>query len=107
MYLFLSRRGPLHKTGLQEILERVQRASELGDVQISPHVFRHTFAKMYLERGGDLFSLSREMGHSDISITKIYLEDFNSSQARKEHTTFSPFGSINLKKSRIGTRRKK
>jgi len=107
VYLFVGRRGPLHKTGLQEILERIQRASGLGDVHISPHVFRHTFAKMYLERGGDLFSLSREMGHSDVSITKIYLEDFSSSQARKEHTTYSPVGSINLKKSRMGTKRKK
>jgi transposase len=40
-----------------------------------------------------------EMGHSDVGVTKMYLEDFNSTEARREHTSFSPVESIELKKS--------
>ena len=100
-HLFLGRRGILlSPRGLQYVLRRIQRDAGLEAIQVTPHVFRHTFAKLYLMQGGDLFKLSREMGHSDVSVTKIYLEDFSSSEARKEHATFSPITSIHLKKSR-------
>ena len=98
-HLFMGHRGRLEHSGIHEIVKRAQARSGLGDVKISPHVFRHTFAKMYMQSGGDLFKLSREMGHSDVQITKIYLEDFNSTDARKDHASFSPIGSINLKKN--------
>jgi integrase/recombinase XerD len=45
---------------------------------------------MYIEHGGDVFKLSRDMEHSDIQVTKKYLEDFASVEARKEHSSFSP-----------------
>ncbi len=60
-------------------------------VKFSAHVFRHTFAKWYLQNGGDLFNLSREMGHSDVQITKIYLEDYSSKEAHKPYIFFTHF----------------
>jgi integrase/recombinase XerD len=96
---FLTRTGTNSTISLvKSIIVEVQKKTGLEDIQLSPHVFRHTFAKMYLESGGDLFSLSREMGHSDVQITKIYLEDFGSAEARKDHTSHSPIASLNLKK---------
>ena len=101
--LFIGRFGePLQIIGFQHILKRVQRESGLDDVKFSAHVFRHTFAKWYLQNGGDLFNLSREMGHSDVQITKIYLEDYSSREARKNHASFSPISGIELKKKRSG-----
>ena len=44
------------------------------DIRVSPHTCRHTFAQMQLKNGLDLYSLSRLMGHSNISITQRYLE---------------------------------
>jgi integrase/recombinase XerD len=105
--LFLSRQGPLSKPGLSKLLKTIQQKSGLESVLVSPHVFRHTFAKMYLSQGGDLFKLSREMGHSDVGVTKMYLEDFNSTEARREHTAFSPVESIELKKSQKKKKRQK
>jgi len=35
--------------------------------------------------------------HSTVQVTEIYLKDFRSSEARKEHTEFSPIGEINLR----------
>lgn len=104
--LFLGSGGkPLHLIGIQEIIKRIQHRSGLDDIKFSPHVFRHTFAKMYLQRGGDLFKLSREMGHSGVEITKEYLKDFNSTEARKDHTLFSPISDLPLKKQHRGRKR--
>lgn len=54
---------------------------------------------MYLEEGGEIFKLSREMGHSSVQVTKIYLEDFTSTEARKEHTSYSPINRVSVKKT--------
>src|SRR5438309_3040594 len=81
---------------MRELLNRVKKASGIEGVRVSAHTFRHTFAKFYLQRGGEVFKLSREMGHSTVQVTEIYLKDFRSSEARKEHTEFSPIGEFNL-----------
>jgi integrase/recombinase XerD len=102
--LFIGRRGPLNRYGVHGIIKRIQHKCGMGGMKVSAHVFRHTFAKMYLARGGEVFKLSREMGHSEVQVTEIYLKDFGSSEARKEHTAFSPITNIHLKKA---SRRKK
>ncbi len=43
-------------------------------VRISPHTLRHTFARNYLKQGGNLFYLSKTMGHANINVTKKYIE---------------------------------
>ena len=48
-------------SGVHAILVHAKRAARISkEMRISVHVFRHTFTKMYLERGGELFKLSRE-----------------------------------------------
>lgn len=42
-------------------------------IKFSAHKLRHTFAVMMLENGGDIFALSKMLGHSDIKTTTIYL----------------------------------
>ncbi len=45
-----------------------------GDLKnVTIHTLRHTFAALYLKRGGDLYKLSKLLGHSSITITeKVY-----------------------------------
>jgi len=106
MALFLGRYGrPLKTAGIATLVDRIKKRCGLEDKQLSPHVFRHTFSKQYMERGGDVLSLSRELGHSDIQVTRLYLGDFGSSEARKDHSLRSVFNDIKVHKRK--TSRKK
>jgi integrase/recombinase XerD len=92
--IFLGRgKRPLRPSGIYEIVRRVRQLAGV-ESHVSPHVLRHTYAKMYLESGGELFNLAREMGHSTVQVTQRYLEGYRSSQARKEHERFSPVSRI-------------
>lgn len=44
------------------------------DIRVSSHTCRHTFAHLQLKNGLDLYSLSRLMGHENISITQRCLD---------------------------------
>lgn len=99
--VFLGRGGsPLHVEGVASLLRRVKKASGIEGVRVSAHTFRHTFAKFYLKRGGELFNLSREMGHSTVQVTEIYLKDYRSAEARREHQSYSPIGEVKLPSKR-------
>lgn len=43
-----------------------------GVTKTSIHLFRHTFAKDWILRGGDLFSLQKMLGHSSLDMVKNY-----------------------------------
>jgi integrase/recombinase XerD len=88
---------PLTPWGVEQILQRVKEAAGITDVAVTAHKFRHTFARTWLERGGEVYSLSRLMGHSSVKITAIYLEDFKSRQARVQHAKFSPVAGLKLR----------
>lgn len=93
---------PFGRGGMQGLIRRLKSATGIDDVRLSAHTFRHTFACMYLEEGGDLFSLSRELGHSSVKTTEKYLKSFTSKNARMHHTTYSPLNSIELRSQHKG-----
>lgn len=96
--LFVSSRGPLTKGGVENLIKRAKERCGLDVSQFSAHIFRHTFSKQYIDHGGDVLRLSRELGHSDVKITEIYLRDFSSTDARTEHSSRSVFNDLKLQK---------
>lgn len=74
--VFLSRNGrPMTTEAIHRVIKIAGKAVGVSrDIRVSPHTCRHTFAQMQLKNGLDLYSLSRLMGHSSISITQRYLE---------------------------------
>jgi integrase/recombinase XerD len=83
--------------GMEGLMRRLKDATGIDDVRLSSHTFRHTFACMYLDEGGDLFSLSRELGHSSIKTTERYLRSFTSRNARMHHNEHSPINRVKLR----------
>ena len=68
--IFLNERGqPLSGSGIQWLLGRYSQP--LG-FKARPHQLRHTFARQLTEAGMPLASLSRLLGHSQVSTTQIY-----------------------------------
>jgi site-specific recombinase XerD len=97
--LFTNIRGQrMTPSGVEQIFDKVAEAAGLADkVVVTPHKLRHTFARTWLERGGDVYSLSQLLGHSTVKITEIYLEDFKSRQARVQHAQFSPLSKLRVR----------
>lgn len=47
--------------------------TKAGMEELGPHVMRHTFSTRYLEGGGDIYILSKILGHSSVAVTeKVY-----------------------------------
>jgi integrase len=50
---------------------RLRAAAEAAGIPpVSPHTLRHTFATRYLQAGGDIYVLSKILGHSSVKITE-------------------------------------
>jgi site-specific recombinase XerD len=82
--VFLTRdRRPIDIKGVDNLIYQLRVRTQLKGVRVSAHTFRHTFAYNYLNSGGDVFKLSRLLGHTSLVVTEGYLRCFNSREARK------------------------
>ncbi|CAI3673271.1 integrase/recombinase XerD [Clostridium neonatale] len=86
-----------------EAVERVvkiagQKADIRKEIRCSPHTARHYFAQAQLRNGLDVYSLSRLLGHENISITKRYLQSLDDEQIVEMSIKTSPLMNLNIKK---------
>lgn len=82
--VFVSRLNKqLTVNGLDQLIRILGTRAHIEGVRCSPHTFRHTFAVRYLEAGGDVYRLSRLMGHTEIRITEGYLRAAKQREARQ------------------------
>jgi integrase/recombinase XerD len=89
-YMFSTSGGPyMYRNYIRDLKEI---CGELGieGVRISPHGLRHYFAINYLRMGGDLYRLSRILGHTTVSTTQLYLRTMGMEGIREAHSQFSP-----------------
>lgn len=96
---FLSYRG---KRMAGEAVERVvklcgKEAKIRTDIRCSPHTCRHYFAQAQLRNGLDVYSLSRLLGHEDISITKRYLQGMQDENIIEMSVKTSPLMNLKIK----------
>lgn len=100
---YISRRGKLDTKSLfvtvyGDVMDRHQVAriiknrcekAGISGVRCSPHTFRHSMAVAYLQNGGDVFSLQRLLGHSDLAMTRRYAE-LSQNDVSAKHRAFLP-----------------
>lgn len=101
-HVFLSRFcRPLTVNGLDQMLYRLGAWAHVEGVRVSAHTFRHTMAVEYLKNDGDIFKLSRLLGHTSVQITSdVYLKAFKAKDARADR--LSVLDAMNAKKKRKG-----
>ena len=71
-YMFPNRKGQqMSVSSLQNIIRRYNESRGVQKTGI--HLFRHTFAREYVLRGGDMARLQMLLGHSTLDMTKKYI----------------------------------
>ena len=90
--IFLSKNAkPLTNTMIDRIVKEAGQACGVsGDIRVSAHTFRHTYAQYQLKSGVDLYSVSRLLGHESISITQTYLNGLRDADVLKQAQDSSP-----------------
>ncbi|MCL2387540.1 MAG: tyrosine-type recombinase/integrase [Defluviitaleaceae bacterium] len=73
-YFFLNKyRKPVSDGCIGTLMGRLKKRT--GIARLHAHLFRHTFATNFLVNGlGDVYELSRILGHSEMKVTEMYLQ---------------------------------
>ena len=79
----------LSKRGIQERITKYGHMAKIKNVRCSCHTFRHTFAKLSVQQGANIFELQTILGHTSMEVVKIYVNLFGS-DVRESHKQFSP-----------------
>jgi integrase/recombinase XerD len=96
-YLFCTKSGnPLSISDFESNFKKYAKGIGLDDAH--PHQLRNNFAKRFLMAGGDIYTLSRILGHSSVTVTEKAYLDLEDEDIRKQYQRFSPL--MNLKKKK-------
>lgn len=75
-YYFLSFSGRMLNNGAIDYIIK-KRGAGIEGIRVSPHTCRHFFAQQQIRMGVDIYTISRLLGHENVSITQIYLNSLN------------------------------
>ena len=70
-----------------------------GVKKTSAHALRHTFAKIYIMNGGDTFRLQKILGHSQLEMTRHYVNLFGA-DLKKGFDDFVPLNTLQTPKGK-------
>jgi integrase len=64
-------------TLMNRYLKKVAKKADLEPEGLSTHVARHSFADYARRESGDLYAISKALGHKSFKVTKDYLASFD------------------------------
>ncbi len=62
---------------------------------ITPHTLRNNFGRRFLLNGGDIYMLSRILGHSSVTVTEKHYLDLQTEDIRDKYKSYSPLENLN------------
>lgn len=98
-FLFCTIRGTQLSEGAFESNFTVY-GERIGKKDIHPHMIRNNFAKRFLMNGGDIYTLSKILGHSSVKVTEECYLDFETEDLRKCYQQYSPLMNFKKRKRR-------
>jgi integrase/recombinase XerD len=92
-YLFCTIKGTPMNVGVFESNFKTY-VKRIGLDEAHPHQLRNNFAKRFLMSGGDIFTLSKILGHSSVTVTEKAYLDLNDDDIRQNYQKFSPLSKL-------------
>jgi integrase/recombinase XerC len=89
--LWLGRRGPLGPSGIRRV---IQRRGRLANLEVHPHMLRHTFVDLWLRNGGSEVDLARLCGWTSTRMAEVYARHRADERALAAHTSIRPLDSL-------------
>lgn len=80
-------------SSVQQYIRRLVAKAGLQGIKCHPHIFRHTFATMFLARGGSEIALMTILGHASLQTTQKYIH-LQTQHIRQQHARYSPMEDI-------------
>ena len=88
-YIFCTNKGkPLSVSNYETNFKKY--GVRIGLEEIHPHMLRNNFAKRFLMRGGDIYTLSKILGHSSVKVTEEAYLDLDTDDLRTNYQRYSP-----------------
>lgn len=92
-YVFCTNKGKTlqvsnYETNFKKYGERI------GLKEIHSHMLRNNFAKRFLMQGGDIYTLSRILGHSSVKVTEEAYLDLDENDLRQNYQRYSPLANL-------------
>ena len=95
-FLFSTSRGNKLKNTYFESNFR-KYIKRVGLENITPHCLRNNFAKRFLMAGGNIYVLSKILGHSSVVVTEKAYLDLTTDDIRQTYQAFSPLSVMKKK----------
>src|SRR5690625_2084052 len=86
----------MNRDSVRNRIAKYGRMAGIDNVRCSPHTFRHTFAKMSVQNGADLFTLQQILGHKTLDMVRRYVNMFGD-DVKRAHERFSPVENLRLR----------
>lgn len=91
--VFVTKRGNIvqianFETNFKKYCKRI------GIKNLTPHGLRNNYARRFLMSGGDIYTLSRLLGHSSVTVTEKAYLDLSDDDIRKNYQQFSPLANL-------------
>lgn len=95
-YIFCTNKGkPLSVSNYETNFKKY--GVRIGLEEIHPHMLRNNFAKRFLMQGGDIYTLSRILGHSSVKVTEEAYLDLDTNDLRTNYQRYSPLANLKRK----------